>query len=451
MSVLTRVALPLLLLLAACSPGGTSSPEPSGSSGATYAVEEQWDYVLELLADPEGADIAEIEKRFHSDFLAQVSSDALVAALTSIEGEYVVEATDVDTALRRTGTMSAGDVRLAFSIGIDPATGQIVELLFQPAGTDPNAGPVTAADADAALAAVAPRSGWAVYDVTGGTCDALHEDGAQEVYAMGSEFKLWILAAIIEDVNAGKLSWSDTVVVRDELKSTPDGEVASKPDGTKMRIDELARLMISISDNSAADLLLDHVGRDRALRAMRDAGVAEPERNDPFLSTREIFLLKLLPEHEGWRDLTAAERAAYLDDELAGQTLGDIDETDVPDAPWAIEELEWFASPEDMCHTWLRMEDLIAASKPADASAAEATLTANPGLEIDAVRWPEVWYKGGSEPGVFAMTWRLAGTDGHEYVVAAFLNDPEHEFQEIRAIAAMQSVLAAFETIVDSG
>jgi hypothetical protein len=239
------------------------------------------------------------------------------------------------------------------------------------------------------------------------------------------------------------------VIVRDALKSTPDGEVFAKADGTAMRVDELARLMISISDNSAADLLLDRVGRDRALQAMRDAGVAEPERNDPFLSTRELFLLKLLPAHAGWGDLSVTARTAYLDDEVAGQSLGDIDETRLPNAPWAIEELEWFASPEDMCHTWLRIEDLIGASKPADAGAAKDALTANPGLEFDAARWPEVWYKGGSEPGVFAMTWRLAGADGRKYVVAAFLNDPDHEFPEIQAIAAMQSVLAAFETMVD--
>ena len=447
MTLQARVALPVVLLLTACSSGGATS---SGPPGTSYTIEGQWEYVLELLADPDGADTTKIEERFHPVFLAQVPADTLIEVLTTLEGDYVVDEVETDTALRRTGIMSADGVRIAFSIGINSANGRIVELLFQPAGPDPDAGPVSAASADAALTAVSPQNGWAVYDITGGTCDALYEVNAREPYAIGSEFKLWILAAIVEEVNAGELSWSDVVVVRDELKSSSDGQVYAKPDGTKMSIDELALLMISISDNTATDLLLDHVGRDRVWRAMRGAGVAEPERNNPFLSTREIFLLKLLPEHSGWVDLSTAEQSAYLDEKLASLTLEDVDPETLPDAPWEIERLEWFASAEDMCHTWLRLEGLISASEPGDARAATDALTANPGLEIDAARWPEIWYKGGSEPGVFAMTWRLVGADGREYVVAAALNDPENAFSEIRAINAMQTVLAAFETIVDA-
>ena len=71
-------------------------------------------------------------------------------------------------------------------------------------------------------------------------------------------------------------------------------------------------------------------------------------------------------------------------------------------------------------------------------------------LEIDATLWPEIWYKGGSEPGVFATTWRLVGSDGREFVVAAFLNDPDEEFSEIYAIDAMMTVFAAFEALVDA-
>lgn len=448
---MTRLVLPVVLLLAACSSGGDAS---SGPSDESYTLEAQWEYVLDLLANPEGADVAEIEARFHETFLAQVPADTLVTVLETLKGDYVVDEITSDSGLRRTGIMSNNGVRFTFSIGVDSATGQIVELLFQVAGPDPDAGPITAADANAALAAVAPQYGWAVYDITGGTCDALYEVNADIPFAIGSEFKLWILAAIVEDVNAGELSWSDTVVVRDNLKSTPDElgvGVYFMSDGTEASIDDLALLMISISDNSAADLLLDHIGRNRAWQAMSDAGVDEPELNDPFLSTREIFLLKTEPEHADWVSLPISERTAYLDDRLAGVALnlGDL-EAALSDVPWDIERLEWYASPDDMCHTWLRLEELIDASEPADARAATAALSENPGLDIDTMRWPEIWYKGGSEPGVFAMTWRLVGGDGHEYVVAVFLNDPDNAFSELYAVDAMMTVFAAFETIVDA-
>ncbi len=443
---MARLALPIVLLLTACSSGGAASPEPTGP----YTLEEQLGYVLDLLEDPEGADVAEVEERFGPLFLAQVPADTLVEVLGSMQGEYTLDEMMIDTPLRWTGTISADSVRLSFALGIDSTTGRIVELLFQPAGPDPDAGPVSTADADAALQAIAPENGWAVYDVTGGRCDPLYEVNADTPFAIGSEFKLWILAAIVEDVNAGLLSWSDTVVVRDDLKSTTEGEIYFRLDGTEVPIDELARYMISISDNTATDLLLDHLGRDRVWRAMSDAGVAETGLNDPFLSTRELFLLKFLPEHAGWADMTTAERTAYLDDELSGMTLLDVDPDYLPEAPWDIERLEYFASAEDMCRTWLRLEGLIDASEPDDAEAATVALSTNPGLDIDAARWPEIWFKGGSEPGVFALTWRLVGSDGREFVVAAFLNDPNNAFSELFAIDAMQTMFAAFEDLVAS-
>ena len=444
MSVIARLAIPIALLLAACS--STAAPEHSGP----YSLDEQLVYVLGLLEDPDGADAAEIEERFSPLFLAQVPADILVDTLATMQGDYDLDEIETDTALRSTGTMSADGVRLAFALGVDSTTGRIVELLFQPAGPDPDAGPVSTADANAALATVAPENGWAVYDVTGGRCDPLYEANADTPFAIGSEFKLWILAAIVEDVNAGLLSWSDTVVVRDDLKSTTEGEIYFRPEGSEVPIDELARYMISISDNTATDLLIDHLGRDRVWRAMSDAGIAEPGLNDPFLSTREIFLLKLLPEHAGWVNLSNEDQAAYLDDELSGLTLEDVDPETVPDGPWDIEQLEYFASADDMCRTWLRLEGLIDASEPDDAAAATVALSTNPGLDIDAASWPEIWFKGGSEPGVFALTWRLVGSDGREFVVVAFLNDPNNAFSELFAIDAMQTMFAAFEDLVAS-
>ena len=51
--------------------------------------------------------------------------------------------------------------------------------------------------------------------------------------------------------------------------------------------------MIAISDNTATDLLIDAVGRDAVEAALVTAGHAAPELNRPFLTPRELFVLKL--------------------------------------------------------------------------------------------------------------------------------------------------------------
>ena len=51
--------------------------------------------------------------------------------------------------------------------------------------------------------------------------------------------------------------------------------------------------MISISDNTAADHLIHFLGRRAVERQQRRFGMKRPRVNEPFLTTRELFQLKL--------------------------------------------------------------------------------------------------------------------------------------------------------------
>ena len=56
---------------------------------------------------------------------------------------------------------------------------------------------------------------------------------------------------------------------------------------------DTAAKMISLSDNTTADMLINLAGRSAVEAALTATGMASPAMNRPFLTTREIFVLKL--------------------------------------------------------------------------------------------------------------------------------------------------------------
>ncbi|MGQ0568393.1 MAG: serine hydrolase [Armatimonadota bacterium] len=155
------------------------------------------------------------------------------------------------------------------------AEGRIVGLLFQ----TPRARVTNVEQAVQALRALPGRVGLVVL-ADGQEQAALNPDVP---LAVGSAFKLAVLAALREQIASGQRSWREVVELRPEWKSLPSGILQNWPDGSFLSVQTLASLMISQSDNTATDTLIHLVGRG-AVEA------AAPPRNRPFLTTREAFL-----------------------------------------------------------------------------------------------------------------------------------------------------------------
>lgn len=223
--------------------------------------------------------------------------------------------------------------------------------------------------------------------------------------AVGSAFKLAILAALAEDVAAQRRRWSDVVALAPRWKSLPSGILQTWPDGTPLTLATLATLMISLSDNTAADALLDLVGRAAAERFA--------PHSRPLLSTREAFVLK----DPAAADLLARYRAAdtagrrALLPSLAARPLPPP--TIFADGPRAIDVVEWFFTARELCGLLERLAPLPA-------------LGVNPGV-ADPREWRRVAFKGGSEPGVLNLSTWAQAPDGRRVCVVATWNRPDGE------------------------
>jgi beta-lactamase class A len=216
--------------------------------------------------------------------------------------------------------------------------------------------------------------------------------------AVGSAFKLVVLAALRTEVDAKKRSWRDIVELRPDARSLPSGILQDWPDRSPLTLSTLAALMISRSDNTAADVLAAVVGRPSLERLS--------PRNKPFLTTREAFLLKATENADVLarfrRGDEAAKRAVL--DELRARPAPRA--SALPKEPTAL-DVEWWLSARELCGLISRVQDL-------------SVMRIQPGV-VRRDDFDSVAHKGGSEPGVLNLTTWVEKA-GHSHCVAATYN-----------------------------
>lgn len=222
---------------------------------------------------------------------------------------------------------------------------------------------------------------------------------ADQPLAVGSAFKLAVLLALRNQIEAGTYVWDQVVELQPEWKSLPSGILQDWTIGSPLTLQTLASLMISLSDNTATDALIHLVGHE--------AVEAIAPRNQPFLTTREAFLLKD-PQNtallERYRSQDVAQRRQILT-ELTDAPLPEV--TAFSDQPVAL-DIEWFFTARELCGLMAEVADL-------------PVMSINPGV-ANPTDWTQVSYKGGSEPGVLNLTTQLEAANGKTYCVTASWN-----------------------------
>jgi Beta-lactamase enzyme family/ORF 12 gene product N-terminal len=304
----------LSIVLAAAAAGCTGSPGSTGHSRATTAASPSPEFISTAAPDaPVGrqltwflravADIPlsqqVIRAHFDPGLLRQVSPDELNSLL---EQDLAAEGASTSSGASLTGLLwqdpahhpvslaavaAFGPVQLAVNIAVDGA-GRISGLLVRPYLS-------SWAQVDQELAALAPDASLLVARVSpGGRCTPVHQVAASTARPLASMFKLFVLGALAHQIAAGRVSWTQKLTVTDAVKSAGNSEPAALqyvPAGTRVPVQQTAAKMISISDNTAADMLIDLVGRS-TVQAQDRQWSDHAALNVPFLTTRELILLK---------------------------------------------------------------------------------------------------------------------------------------------------------------
>ena len=232
--------------------------------------------------------------------------------------------------------------------------------------------------------------------------------------AVSSGFKLGVLAVLNDEIAAGRLSWDHVVKLGAPDLSLPPGEMQSMPAGAPVTVHTLAAFMISQSDNTATDALMNLVGPDKVAKKL---GV------DFVLTTGEFYKLKADPALRlrfGGADATIRQTIAQ---EMSKMPLPDAGDVGAPLDPG----IEWYLSSTKLC-------SLIEEVAGLD------VFQINPGVASKA-DWAQIAFKGGSEVGVASLTSALTDKSGAHYCVSVIANDSQPLAE--RTITSLYSTLIA--------
>jgi beta-lactamase class A len=108
---------------------------------------------------------------------------------------------------------------------------------------------------------------------------------ADQVFPQGSAIKIPILMEVYQQAEAGRFALSDRRPLTDAVKAGGSGLLQTLGAGSELTIYDLCVLMISISDNTATNMLIDLVGMENVNQTMADLGLEHTRLQRQMMDT----------------------------------------------------------------------------------------------------------------------------------------------------------------------
>jgi hypothetical protein len=411
--------------------GLASSPAAAQPAGAPEPLRAKAEALIGVLNGK-----SEPERLFAKAFLAQVPPlqvKAISQQLTAQLGPArAVQRIEAKSAISGSVFIECERGTLQLELAVEPQPPHLIQGLLV-VGTSVKGDSLTKIAEE--LKTLPGRTSLAVARLGDAAPALLASHEARRPMAVGSAFKLFILAELDRSIRAGERKWSDVVPLTH--RSLPSGFLQDWPPGSQLTLQTLAALMISQSDNTATDTLLHLLGREKVEAMLETLGLQAPQRNRPFLSTMEAFALKGGDPAlaKAWLAAKEPQRRALLA-QLGRFGADRIDIARLNSKPNLIDSVEWFVSAEDLIRTldWLRRNG---------SKEALEILAINPGIgRPAAAQFGYVGYKGGSETGVIAMSFLVRSRSGAWHAIAAAWNNPAAKVEEDKFVLLVSRAVA---------
>ncbi|MGA9378654.1 MAG: serine hydrolase [Phormidium sp.] len=107
------------------------------------------------------------------------------------------------------------------------------------------------------------------------------------VIAVASTIKVPILIAFLQDVEAGKIQWDEKLTLKPEFRASGSGNMQHRKPGTEFTAEDVVKRMITISDNTATNMVIDRLGGMEALnRRFQEWGLTTTALRNPLPDTK---------------------------------------------------------------------------------------------------------------------------------------------------------------------
>lgn len=418
-----------------------------------YPVTRQLTWILQQLAPTATTTTADINAHFAPATLASIPAATWLTLFQNLRAA-APNGIVVDLILA-----SPTDITALIGVPGAPASGQFVTLstgyasnLIKSFGASPfalNGSVITQADQALTMAAAADRyvslgdqSSLLVARITNNACTPIEQRSATTPRATASIFKTWVLGGLAKAVNDGQIA-ANSVIGRAAAETVRGSSLASEPLGTQFPLQDMATLMMGISDNTATDHLHQLVGRPRLESILATFNHSNPALLTPFLSVNETFnLFAGVPLNDAQAYATGTEsfQRSYVDTVL--EPLGPV--TGFGNNTAVFISGSWQATAMDVCNAFAGIRKFNDRSEGFQiADRALSSQVAQPGLRN---RWERVWYKGGSldtGAGLVVLThaWMLQSDSRGTFVVVAMNNRSAPSVDQFAAQSATGRIL----------
>lgn len=173
------------------------------------------------------------------------------------------------------------------------------------------------------LAAAFPgTAGIAAQNLRTGDVVALNEE---ESFPTASMIKIMVLFELVRQCARGQAQMWERMTLRQADRTLGSGLLVDMDEGLSLTLRDLAVLMMSISDNTATNMLVDRLGKHAINQACRDAGMHSTElrnRIDFDLIRQSNDNLAVTTPRDYRVFLTALRRGELLPEAYVEQMLG---------------------------------------------------------------------------------------------------------------------------------